>query len=1570
MSNLKEVKKPEQAEGLHPVAMAKKRDRLVVLVLGMHRSGTSAVTGLVSKLGVGLPDNLLAPQSDNERGFFESEDIVLAHERLFAAIGTTWSGLDDLDGVENTAAGKVFMQEMRTLLERQFEQSPSLVLKDPRICRLAPLWLKLIESLDADVICIHVSRHPLAVAASLSQRNEFAPGRSILMWLDHALRAERETRGRPRIFVDFDKVMSDWRPLAGRLADMLGNRRKLSAAAKVDIETFLSRELRHHEFRPSDILSDDALPGWVQTAYRNFELTLDADGETEPDPAQLDKAWDEFDRARSLFNATISDHVKEAASLRAELEEARRAVEARDAMLESARQEAAAAETAHQNAVAELHESYAAIEAEFAEARKHLEAASTELEAVRDELKTSQAELNAKRAQLQSALEELQSVRKEAGALEDQLSEAKVRAGRAEDERAELEGLLAEAEGVKVRLRQAENDLTTERETALRLRRQYDENASYSRYLESHVKALEKTVREIHDSTSWKITAPLRRVRGIRTPRTPEARRADKPSSTEPGEPGRSGFVAAVATPPPEPAAPPVRRTTPVDIIVPVYRGLETTRACIESVYASDPGVPYELIILDDCSPEPEVSAYVASLAGRPHTTVLKNEENKGFVGTVNRGMSVNPDHDVVLLNSDTEVANDWLRRLVDAAYSAPKISSVTPFSNNATICSYPRYCDENAIPEGLSLAELDQLFAEANPAGTVDIPTAVGFCMFITRDSLDAVGLFDEEAFGKGYGEENDFCLRGAHNGWRHLLAADTFVFHKGGVSFAETALKQQEKASAVIRERWPAYFNDVAQHVSKDPERPFRIAATAMRYKRDKRPVILAITHPYGGGVERQIDDLKELCAPYALFLTLRPGADGMVRLESDTLDGVQLEFHLDVEREHLVRQLKDFGVERVHVHHSMGYSEALKDLVRALDVPFDFTVHDYFAICPRAHLGGTESAYCGEPDEAACNACIKRDFPVYHSTISHYRDRQAWMVRDADRVLAPSADTARRMASYFPDTEIRTVPHTPKRALTLDTNVPRLASGERLRILVLGVLAPHKGLSRVAEFVRLADDADAPVEIHLLGSVAGAMPESRRFTDHGTYIDADLGKLIEQVDPHLIWFPAQVPETFSFTLGAAIASGRPVAAADLGALPERLSGRAWSWVLPWKQTAREFLDFISGVRETSFLTSTPPVPPQSELTAPLQTGFYQIDYLAPMQAKAPMIGRGARRRIVAVDHPVMPTACGQIRLALPLTHPALSADVAFSVLPLDEAMKADADAIMVQRTAVPDPDDANRLADRCDRKGIRKLFEIDDDLFELPDSHPEKQIYADLLRGAEAFMKRADRVVVTTDVIAERMRRYNPAVTVFPNYLDDRIWFTGAFGAPVPREESEPLRVAFAGGSTHREDIDSIMEGLRMAVARRPGAFEFHMVGAGPTEDAGLPLIRRQPPPERAGHYVRFVDWLRRASNWHAAIAPLVPDRFNRAKSPLKFLDYGALGLAGIYASGAPFEGVVADGETGILATDPEEWAEALIRLADDEAARFAMASAARAEIRNHHTLAANADAIRAIWQELAG
>src|SRR5258705_6355050 len=147
--------------------------------------------------------------------------------------------------------------------------------------------------------------------------------------------------------------------------------------------------------------------------------------------------------------------------------------------------------------------------------------------------------------------------------------------------------------------------------------------------------------------------------------------------------------------------------------------------------------------------------------------------------------MRMRPDKDVILLNSDTIVANDWLDRLVLCAYAEKHIATATPFSNNAAICSYPKFCENNELPAGLDVAALDSIFANVNHGKYVEIPTGVGFCLYSRRDAIDEVGLFDEENFGKGYGEENDFCQKAGKLGWKNVLAANVFVQHLGGVSF-----------------------------------------------------------------------------------------------------------------------------------------------------------------------------------------------------------------------------------------------------------------------------------------------------------------------------------------------------------------------------------------------------------------------------------------------------------------------------------------------------------------------------------------------------------------------------------------------------------------------------------------------------------------------------------------------------------------------------------------------------------------------------------------------------------------
>ncbi len=272
-----------------------------------------------------------------------------------------------------------------------------------------------------------------------------------------------------------------------------------------------------------------------------------------------------------------------------------------------------------------------------------------------------------------------------------------------------------------------------------------------------------------------------------------------------------------------------------VDVVIPVYRGLRHTRRCIESVLESPQVTLLEVVAVDDATPEPAIAAYLDELAAAGRVTVIRNDENLGFVRSVNRAMSLHPDRDVVLLNSDTEVANDWLDRLHASAYRQSDVGTVTPFSNNATICSYPFDGWTGGVPGGLGLAALDRMFAAANAGGTVNLPTAVGFCMLIRRDCLAALGLFDADRFGRGYGEENDFCMRAGRAGWRHVLAADVFVFHEGSVSFAEERGALLSAATDALLAVHPDYLERVRDFIIADPARELRSAVDGERVAHD---------------------------------------------------------------------------------------------------------------------------------------------------------------------------------------------------------------------------------------------------------------------------------------------------------------------------------------------------------------------------------------------------------------------------------------------------------------------------------------------------------------------------------------------------------------------------------------------------------------------------------------------------------------------------------------------------------------------------------------------------------------
>lgn len=304
------------------------------------------------------------------------------------------------------------------------------------------------------------------------------------------------------------------------------------------------------------------------------------------------------------------------------------------------------------------------------------------------------------------------------------------------------------------------------------------------------------------------------------------------------GEPGSMPDLASLLAQAPHhnPAA------ARVDVVIPVYGARRLTLRTLESVLLAKVATPYELTVIDDASPDLALRDDLEVLARAGRLTLLTNDHNMGFVATANRAFGLHADRDVVLLNSDTRVYGNWLDRLMAALNSTAMTATASPLSNAATILSYPLFlCDSHSLSEA-DFAAIDGHCARLAHA-PVELPTAHGFCMATKRACLARVGLFDQDNFGQGYGEENDFSLRAVADGWRHVAAADVFVWHRGGASFGAEREARIEAAQQTIERLHPGYAAAVRQFIRADPLADLRCALDIARVREDARPKVLYV-------------------------------------------------------------------------------------------------------------------------------------------------------------------------------------------------------------------------------------------------------------------------------------------------------------------------------------------------------------------------------------------------------------------------------------------------------------------------------------------------------------------------------------------------------------------------------------------------------------------------------------------------------------------------------------------------------------------------------------------------------
>ena len=248
-----------------------------------------------------------------------------------------------------------------------------------------------------------------------------------------------------------------------------------------------------------------------------------------------------------------------------------------------------------------------------------------------------------------------------------------------------------------------------------------------------------------------------------------------------------------------------------VAIVVPVYNAPALVERCLESVLAHTTGRA-RLIMIDDASPDPAIAPLLARYADIGGIDILRNDTNRGFTATANRGMASAGAADVVLLNADAEVGPGWLSGLRRAAYSRDDVATATAVSDNAGAFSVPELEQANVLPPSWTFEQSARALWQQAGLAYPTLPTGNGFCLYIRRAIVDKIGVLDEAAFPQGYGEENDFCQRAVQHGLRHVIAGNVLVRHARSQSFGEERRRALGRAGmAVLRQRWPRYEVDV---------------------------------------------------------------------------------------------------------------------------------------------------------------------------------------------------------------------------------------------------------------------------------------------------------------------------------------------------------------------------------------------------------------------------------------------------------------------------------------------------------------------------------------------------------------------------------------------------------------------------------------------------------------------------------------------------------------------------------------------------------------------------------------
>ncbi len=995
-----------------------------------------------------------------------------------------------------------------------------------------------------------------------------------------------------------------------------------------------------------------------------------------------------------------------------------------------------------------------------------------------------------------------------------------------------------------------------------------------------------------------------------------------------------------------------------VTIIVPVYNAIKETINCVDSIIRHTPlSERCRLLIINDSSPDVNVKKTIALYAKHPFISVVNNFRNLGYTRTVNKGIKKSGHSDVILLNSDTIVTPNWFTKMVVAAYSNSKIGTVTAVSNGAGSFSVPN-SGYNETPNHLEPESISRILSPFVQT-YVDVPTGNGFCFFIKRDVINSIGGFDENKFPRGYGEENDFCMRAIENGWNNIVSLGNYIYHKRSASFKDSKEKLIKSGINQVQSNFPQYegairaigaspiFQETRKSIAKELDANLASSRSA------KPKLMFVISTRSGGTPQTNLDlmtGLRDIYDCYALacnsktieiLIAERGGYKAIETIELK--QSVKFATHRSIDYEITVKNLLfKYQIELLHIRHLAWHSLKLPQIAKELFIPVVMSFHDFYCMCPTVNLIDNKGEY--NPNGVAQNGdnplwsdeTVK---PINEALLSEWQRRMNRSLSFCDYFITTSQSTkdilTKMLHKVNKSKNFTVIPH----GRDFETFVRPNFDDEKqksgpLRVLLPGNITASKGAGLIISIKSL--DLKNEIEFHVLGTCLDELKPIVKY--HGKYQRTEFQKKVNAIKPDIAAVFSIWPETYCHTLTESWASGLPVLGLSYGAVEERIEQHRAGWLT--KNDANQCFQMLIKLknnREEINKAKTKVLEWQegfgAKNTVSKMTSNYALIYQNLMSPPFDVQNKKLGLVMKGAYPEVPPTAYVRVVDWKDEFEAEFGVEAQFTHwTSLLTSSIAQFERFIIQRDAIP-----KYAVEWCinilKARDIPYIYEIDDDLINVPLSIDTNGEYKDYQEAFRLLITNAEKLYVTNESLKESLRGFNNNIFVRPNKIFEERWLNKSGEHISISKNGEDFSILYYGSRTHQNDLEflvNVIEKLR----KKGYLIQLYIVGCG---DSDSEFVTRLIPP--SSRYDLFVEWLVKiSSNFDLGAVPLLEDEFSVNKSYLKVIEMKKLNLEAICSDILPYSELKGNIDGVTFVNNSEiEWEDALINVIQKRSAQ---------------------------------